>query len=91
MISADMVSSALRVPVISSPEMATAVTEWDDLYKNSANWNDKRIISLCLASAISREFSRLVLAESDISVDNDKYLSKQFEKLKSELPIIAEK
>lgn len=91
MISADMVSSALGVPVIKSSEMATAVTEWDELYRNSANWNDNRIISLCLASAISREFSRLVLAESDISADGDKYISKQFEKLKSELSVIAEK
>ena len=56
MISSDMVSSALGVKVIKSSEMENAVREWNELYRNSAVWNDSRVISLCLASAISREF-----------------------------------
>ena len=91
MISSDMVSSALGVKVIKSSEMENAVREWNELYRNSAVWNDSRIISLCLASAISREFSRLVLSESDIYADSDNYINEQFRILKSELPVITEK
>lgn len=91
MISADMVSTALRVQTVNNSEMQIAVRRWSDLYKNSAVWNSERIISLCLASAISREFSRLVLAESEISAIGDNYISEQFEKIRPKLPIIVEK
>ena len=91
MISSDMVSSALGVKVIKSSQMENAVKDWNELYRNSAVWNDNRIISLCLASAISREFSRLVLSESDIYADSDNYINEQFRILKSELPVITEK
>lgn len=91
MISSDMVSSALGVPVIKSSQMENAVKDWNELYRNSAVWNDSRIISLCLASAISREFSRLVLSESDIYADSDNYINEQFKTIKSELPVITEK
>ena len=90
MISADMVSSALRVQTVNNPEMQEAIRKWNDLYRNSASWNNGRIISLCLASAISREFSRLVLAESEISAVGDSYVSKQFEKIRPKLPIMVE-
>ena len=90
MISAEMVSSALRVQTVSSPEMQEAVRKWSDLYRNSASWNSGRIISLCLASAISREFSRLVLAETEISAVGDSYISLQFEKFRPKLPVIVE-
>lgn len=90
MISAEMVSSALRVQTVNNPEMQEAVRKWSDLYRNSASWNSGRIISLCLASAISREFSRLVLAETEISAVGDSYISLQFEKLRPKLPVIVE-
>jgi len=90
MINSDMVSSALGVPVIKSPEMEIAVRDWNDLYRNTASWNDNRIISLCLASAISKEFSRLILSESEIGADGDIYVSKQFKNISSKLPLIAE-
>ena len=90
MISAEMVLSALRVQTVSNPEMQEAVRKWSDLYRNSASWNNGRIISLCLASAISREFSRLVLAETEISAIGDNYISEQFEKLRSKLPVMVE-
>lgn len=90
MISAEMVSSALRVQTVNSPEMQEAIRKWSDLYRNSASWNSGRIISLCLASAISREFSRLVLAETEISAIGDSYISLQFEKFRPKLPVIVE-
>lgn len=90
MISADMVSTALRVQVIKNSQMEISVRKWSDLYRNSASWNNERIISLCLASAISREFSRLVLAETEINADNDKYISEQFKKLRLKLPVMVE-
>ena len=90
MISAEMVSSALRVQTISNSEMQEAVWKWSDLYRNSASWNNGRVISLCLASAISREFSRLVLAENEISAIGDNYVSMQFEKLRPKLPVMVE-
>lgn len=90
MISAEMVSSALRVRTVNNPEMQEAVRKWSDLYRNSASWNSGRIISLCLASAISREFSRLVLAETEISAVGDSYISLQFEKFRPKLPVIVE-
>ena len=79
MISADMVSTALRVQVIKNSQMEISVRKWSDLYRNSASWNNERIISLCLASAISREFSRLVLAETEINADNDKYIAVRYD------------
>lgn len=90
MISAEMVSSALRVQTVSNSEMQEAVRKWSDLYRNSASWNSGRVISLCLASAISREFSRLVLAETEISAVGDIYISEQFEKLRPKLPVMVE-
>lgn len=90
MISAEMVSAALRVRTVNNPEMQEAVRKWSDLYRNSASWNSGRIISLCLASAISREFSRLVLAETEISAIGDSYISLQFEKFRPKLPVIVE-
>ena len=90
MISAEMVSSALRVQTVSNPEMQEAVRKWSDLYRNSASWNSGRVISLCLASAISREFSRLVLAETEIFATGDNYISEQFEKLRPKLPVMVE-
>lgn len=90
MISAEMVSTALRVPTISNSEMQEAVRKWNDLYRNSALWNNNRIISLCLASAVSREFSRLVLAETEISANGDSYVSEQFRKLNQKLSVAVE-
>ena len=56
-----------------SGEMQTASELWHDIYMNDSLWlknkNDRDIISLRLASAISREFSRLVFSESVIETD----------------------
>ncbi len=90
MISAGMVSAALGVQVINNPQMEISVRKWGDMYRNTASWNSGRIISLCLASAISREFSRLVLAETEVTVDGDKYISEQFRKLIPKLPVMVE-
>lgn len=90
MISADTVSSALGVRVIKNSQMEISVRKWNDMYRNTASWNSGRIISLCLASAVSREFSRLVLAETEITADGDKYISEQFEKLGSKLSVAIE-
>ncbi len=90
MISAGMVSAALGVQIIKNPQMEISVRKWGDMYRNTASWNSGRIISLCLASAISREFSRLVLAETEITADGDKYISEQFRKLIPKLPVMVE-
>lgn len=90
MINAGMVSAALGVQVIKNPQMEISVRKWGDMYRNTASWNSGRIISLCLASAISREFSRLVLAETEITADGDKYISEQFRKLIPKLPVMVE-
>lgn len=90
MISADMVSTALEVQVIKNSQMEISVRKWSDMYRNTASWNNGRIISLCLASAISREFSRLVLAETEITADGEKYISEQFKKLGSKLSVMIE-
>lgn len=56
-----------------SNEMQTAFEVWHDIYMNDSLWlknkEDRDIISLRLASAISREFSRLVFSESTIETD----------------------
>ena len=90
MISADMVSTDLGVQVIKNPQMEICVQKWSNMYKNTASWNNGRIISLSLASAISREFSRLVLAETEITADGDRYISEQFKKLSSKLSVAIE-
>ena len=57
-----------------SGEMQTASETWHDIYMNDSVWlhsSDRDIISLHLASAISREFSRLVLSESVIEADEN--------------------
>lgn len=90
MISADMISAALGVQVIKNPQMEICVQKWSDMYKSTASWNNGRIISLCLASAISREFSRLVLAETDIKIDGESYISEQFKNLVSKLSVVVE-
>ena len=57
-----------------SGEMQTASETWHDIYMNNSVWlhsSDRDIISLRLASAISREFSRLVLSESVIEADEN--------------------
>lgn len=57
-----------------SGEMQTASETWHDIYMNDSVWlhsSDRDIISLRLASAISREFSRLVLSESVIEADEN--------------------
>ncbi len=90
MISADMVSTALGVQVIKDSQIEISVRKWSDMYRNTASWNNGRIISLSLASAISREFSRLVLAETEITADGDRYISDQFEKLRPKFSVMVE-
>ena len=90
MISADMVSTAFGVQVIKNSQMEISIQEWSNLYKNTASWNNNRIISLCLASAIAREFSRLVLAETEITADGDSYITEQFKKLIPKLSVMVE-
>lgn len=90
MISADMVSTALGVQVMKNSQMEISARKWFEMYQNTASWNNQRIISLCLASAIAREFSRLVLAETEITADGDRYVSEQFKKLIPKLSVMIE-
>lgn len=90
MIRADMVSTALGVQVIKNSQMEISARKWCEMYQNTASWNNHRIISLCLASAIAREFSRLVLAETEITADGDRYIAEQFKKLIPKLSVMVE-
>ena len=89
MISADMVSTALGVQGIKNSQMEISMQEWSNLYKNTASWNNNRIISLCLASAIARKFLRLVLVETEITADGDSYTAEQFKELIPKLSVMV--
>lgn len=61
-----------------SPEMQTALETWLTMYRHQDSTPNHNS-SLDLPSAISSEFARLVMAESDIHVSSP-YLDKQFQK-----------
>ena len=61
-----------------SPEMQTALETWLTMYRHQDSTPNNNN-SLDLPAAISSEFARLVMAESDIHVSTS-YLDKQFQK-----------
>ena len=61
-----------------SPEMQTALAVWLDMYRRQES-SPEQNHSLNLPSAISSEFARLVMAESEIHVSTP-YLDQQFQK-----------
>lgn len=80
MISARQSANALNVDVIESPYMSAKIQAWLDMYTGNSDWNNKRIESIGLPSAISAEISRLTMCEAEIKI-NDSYCDKQFGKL----------
>lgn len=80
MISARQAANALNVDVIESPYMSAKIQAWLDMYTGSSEWNDKRIESIGLPSAISAEISRLTMCEAEIKISNN-YCDEQLRKL----------
>lgn len=71
-----------------SPEMQTALEIWLSMYQHQeSSVNDSH--SLDLPFAISSEFSRLIMAESEISVSSP-YLNQQFQKFLKQFLIKAD-
>lgn len=79
-----VLAKALGINILASAEMEESITRWRDMYMNNAGWIEKRIESIGLPSAISSEFSRLVLTEFKSEI-NDSYLDKQYQKLTEKL------
>lgn len=50
--------------IVVSPKMENSISLWDKMYRNESPWvDDKKVVSLNLASAIASEFATLVTLE----------------------------
>lgn len=71
MIDANTLASAAHVPCLISGEMMQRMQTWEDLYRNRAAWQKKRVRSMRLPATIARELKRLTLTEFSASVSED--------------------
>lgn len=70
MIDAAAIAAAMQVPCLISGEMQEQMQLWEDLYKNRASWQKRRVKALRLPAVIARELKRLALTELVLSVDD---------------------
>ncbi|MDE6849234.1 MAG: hypothetical protein K2J44_07815 [Ruminococcus sp.] len=71
------IASAIKVPCIISPEMSQAMTMWENLYVNDAEWQSGRVRPLKIPSVVTKELKRLIMKEFSVSV-NDAVLDTAF-------------
>ena len=79
MIDAREISSAIKVPCIISSRMSQAMTLWENLYRNEADWQSGRVRPLKIPAVVTKELKRLIMKEFTVSV-NDVQLETAFRK-----------
>lgn len=88
MLNTGTVSQKMSVDISLSSEMSTALTNWADMYVNSASWLKADVFSLGLPAAISAEIARAVTIEMELEVTGSAradFLNLQFQKVISRL------
>ena len=79
------IKSALNVNVAISSDMANAITSWEKIYENEADWLKKdEVESLELGSAIANEFTRLTTLEMKTEITGSAradFLNEQYKKM----------
>lgn len=71
----------LRIEPAISNEMQTAITVWDDMFKDKAGWLSDTVHSMGLAASIAGELARLVTVELSAKVTGSKradFLMREF-------------
>ena len=90
MFSKETIKSALDVNVAISSDMANAITLWEKIYENEADWLKKdEVESLELGPAIANEFTRLTTLEMKTEITGSAradFLNEQYKKMLSNLP-----
>lgn len=85
MFSKDTIKSALDVNIAISSDMANAITLWEKIYENEADWLKKdEVESLELGSAIANEFTRLTTLEMKTEITGSAradFLNEQYKKM----------
>ena len=81
----DTIKNALGVNVAISSDMANAITLWEKIYENEADWLKKdEVESLELGSAIANEFTRLTTLEMKTEITGSTradFLNEQYKKM----------
>lgn len=81
----DTIKNALDVNVAISSDMANAITLWEKIYENEADWLKKdEVESLELGSAIANEFTRLTTLEMKTEITGStraNFLNEQYKKM----------
>lgn len=81
----DTIKNALGVNVAISSDMAYAITLWEKIYENEADWLKKdEVESLELGSAIANEFTRLTTLEMKTEITGSTradFLNEQYKKM----------
>ena len=89
MFSKDTIKNALDVNVAISSDMANAITLWEKIYENQADWlKEDEVESLELGSAIANEFARLTTLEMKTEItgsERAEYLNNQYKKMLEKL------
>lgn len=78
MIDANAIANAMQVPCMISGDMQQKMQLWEDIYRNRASWQKKRVKSMKLPAGIVRELKRLTLTEFN-AVVNDAELNSAFQ------------
>lgn len=85
MFSKGTIKNALNVNVAISSDMASAITLWEKIYENEADWLKKdEVESLELGSAIANEFTRLTTLEMKTEITGSvraDYLNEQYKNM----------
>ena len=85
MFSKGAIKNALNVNIAISSDMANAITLWEKIYENEADWLKKdEVESLELGSAIANEFTRLTTLEMKTEITGSvraDYLNEQYKNM----------
>lgn len=87
MIDANEIAAALKLPCSISSRMHTAMTAWEQAYRNEAAWLKKRVRSLRIPAVVVKELKRLTLKELTANV-NDAQIDAAFQKV---VPVLRRK
>lgn len=85
MFSKETINNILDVNIAISSDMANAITSWENIYENEAEWLKKdEIESLELGASIANEFARLTTLEMKTEITGSEranFLDKQYKKV----------
>lgn len=85
MFSEDTIKNALNIDIAVSSDMVDAITLWEKIYENEADWLKKdEVESLELGAAIANEFARLTTLEMKTEITGStraNFLNKRYKKM----------